>query len=222
LSAPPDAMEGAGLLALRCRGAMPSGAHSSRIGGGPRMNSVGIDLHRKRSHVAVIDADGTEVLSRRIVNDPDTFLELLGEIDGESKVALEATYGWEWLAELLEQAVLRAAPRASLAHQGDRLRAGEDRRGRRPRAGAAAARGPAARGLRRSARAARPARSAAPPGGAHPTALGAQEPSMRCWPSTASCTATAICPARAAAGSWPHSSSATAPAAAGELACPDP
>jgi transposase len=32
------------------------------------------------------------------------FLELLAEIDGESKIALEATYGWEWLADLLEQA----------------------------------------------------------------------------------------------------------------------
>ncbi len=66
------------------------------------MNSVGIDLHRKRSHVAVLTDDGTELLSRRIVNDPATFLELLAEIDGESRVALEATYGWEWLAELLE------------------------------------------------------------------------------------------------------------------------
>ena len=68
------------------------------------MNSVGIDLHCKRSHVAVIDADGTQVLSRRIVNDPATFLELLEGVDGESKIALEATYGWEWLADLLEEA----------------------------------------------------------------------------------------------------------------------
>jgi transposase len=68
------------------------------------MNSVGIDLHRKRSHVAVIDDQGTEVLSRRIVNDPATFLELLADLDGESQVALEATYGWEWLADLLEEA----------------------------------------------------------------------------------------------------------------------
>ena len=68
------------------------------------MNSVGIDLHRRRSHVAVIDEEGTEVLSRRITNDPATFLELLAEIDGESEVALEATYGWEWLADLLQDA----------------------------------------------------------------------------------------------------------------------
>jgi transposase len=68
------------------------------------MNCVGIDLHRKRSHVAAIDGEGSELFSRRIVNDGATFLELLGEIDGESKIALEATYGWEWLAELLEEA----------------------------------------------------------------------------------------------------------------------
>jgi transposase len=68
------------------------------------MNSVGIDLHRKRSHVAVIDESGSQLLSRRIVNDPTTFLELLARIEGESKIALEATYGWEWLADLLQEA----------------------------------------------------------------------------------------------------------------------
>lgn len=68
------------------------------------MNSVGIDLHRKRSQVAVLDEHGGEVLSHRIVNDPQTFLELLEGIEGESKIALEATYGWEWLADVLEDA----------------------------------------------------------------------------------------------------------------------
>src|SRR5215213_3603856 len=65
-------------------------------------NSVGIDLHRKRSHIAALDEHGVELFSRRIVNDRDTVVALLGELDGESKLALEATYGWEWLAELLE------------------------------------------------------------------------------------------------------------------------
>jgi transposase len=68
------------------------------------MNSVGIDLHKRRSHVAALSEDGRELLSRRIDNDPRTFLELLGEIDGESRIALEATYGWEWLADVLEEA----------------------------------------------------------------------------------------------------------------------
>ncbi len=68
------------------------------------MHSVGIDLHRKRSHVAVIDGEGRELCSRRVINDGQTILALLAQIDGECRVALEATYGWEWLAEVLEDA----------------------------------------------------------------------------------------------------------------------
>jgi transposase len=67
------------------------------------MHSVGIDLHRKRSHVAVIDEAGEQLLSRRILNDPQTFLALLEGV-GECRVALEATYGWEWLADVLQDA----------------------------------------------------------------------------------------------------------------------
>src|ERR1700691_4324433 len=66
------------------------------------MNSVGIDLHRHGSHIPVIDELAELSLSKRIVNDRETFLELLGDLDGESQIAVEATYGWEWLAELLE------------------------------------------------------------------------------------------------------------------------
>jgi transposase len=67
------------------------------------MHSVGIDLHRERSHIAVIDEEGGQLLSRRIVNDPQTFLALLEGV-GECRVALEATYGWEWLADVLQDA----------------------------------------------------------------------------------------------------------------------
>jgi transposase len=67
------------------------------------MHSVGIDLHRKRSHIAVIDEEGEQLLSRRILNDPQTFLALLEGV-GECRVALEATYGWEWLADVLQDA----------------------------------------------------------------------------------------------------------------------
>ena len=66
---------------------------------------VGIDLHRRRSHIAIVDERGELTESRRIANDRDAFLELLGDPgEGETHVALEATYGWEWLAELLEEA----------------------------------------------------------------------------------------------------------------------
>ena len=64
---------------------------------------VGIDLHRRRSQIAIIDDHGELTLSRRIVNDRETFRELLGDPEA-THVALEATYGWEWLAELLEEA----------------------------------------------------------------------------------------------------------------------
>jgi transposase len=67
------------------------------------MNSVGIDLHRKRSHIAALDESGAQLLSRRIVNDPQTFLALLEGV-GECRIALEATYGWEWLADVLQDA----------------------------------------------------------------------------------------------------------------------
>src|SRR3954465_13504170 len=67
------------------------------------MHSVGIDLQRKRSHIAVIDEEGEQLLSRRIVNDPQTFLTLLEGV-GECRVALEATYGWEWLADVVQVA----------------------------------------------------------------------------------------------------------------------
>ncbi len=64
---------------------------------------VGIDLHRRRSFVTAINEEGELSFARRIVNDREAFLELLGEPEG-THVALEATYGWEWLAELLEDA----------------------------------------------------------------------------------------------------------------------
>jgi len=57
------------------------------------VNSVGIELHRSRSHVAVIDEDGELSLSRRIANEPDVFLELLSGLSGEPRIAVEATYG---------------------------------------------------------------------------------------------------------------------------------
>jgi len=64
---------------------------------------VGIDLHRKRSEIAALDEQGTELLSRRVANDPDALKAILAELGTELQVALEATYGWEWLADLLEQ-----------------------------------------------------------------------------------------------------------------------
>jgi Transposase len=138
---------------------------------GNGMRWVGIDLHRSRSQIAVLDDRGRELLSRRIINDPEAFLELLGEIDGESRIALEATHGWEWLADRLEAAgyelplahPLRTKAIASARVKNDAVDA-------RPPAAHRAA----ARGLHRAAPAARAARPTAPPRRAHADALGAQ------------------------------------------------
>ena len=39
---------------------------------------VGIDLHRRRSHIAIVDEHGELTESRRIANDRGMLLELLG------------------------------------------------------------------------------------------------------------------------------------------------
>jgi transposase len=64
---------------------------------------VGIDLHRKRSQISALDESGNEVLVRRIFNEPEALKAVLSELDGELEIALEATYGWEWLADLLDE-----------------------------------------------------------------------------------------------------------------------
>jgi transposase len=75
--------------------------------GGPTMSNptrwVGIDLHRRRSQIAIIDEHGELTLQKRVPTGRETITELLGD-PGSTHVALEATYGWEWLAELLEEA----------------------------------------------------------------------------------------------------------------------
>jgi hypothetical protein len=152
---------------------------------------VGIDLHRRRSFVTAINEQGELSLQRRIVNDREAFLELLGDPDG-THVALEATYGWEWLADLLEDAGFEL----HLAHPGDRSGEGQDRRGRRQNARSAAARRAVARGLHRSQGAARCAGAVAPPGHVGDDALGDQEPGARSSPGTASPTSTQICSAK--------------------------
>jgi transposase len=63
---------------------------------------VGVDLHRKSSHVAVLAGDGELLTSRRIASRPEEFLRVLGELEpGPVEVAFEATYGWGWFADLL-------------------------------------------------------------------------------------------------------------------------
>jgi transposase len=63
---------------------------------------VGIDVHRKRSQVAVVTEDGTVQLNKNTVNGTAPILRLIGDLPSGTPVAFEAAFGWSWLAQLLE------------------------------------------------------------------------------------------------------------------------
>jgi transposase len=63
---------------------------------------VGIDVHRKRSQVAVVAGDGTVEFNKNVVNGPEPVLRLIGGLPAGTPVAFEAAYGWGWLAQLLD------------------------------------------------------------------------------------------------------------------------
>ena len=63
---------------------------------------VGIDVHRKRSQVAVVTEDGTVQLNKNVVNGSTPMLRLIGDLPSGTPVAFEAAFGWRWLADLLE------------------------------------------------------------------------------------------------------------------------
>src|SRR5882762_10207604 len=104
---------------------------------------VGIDVHRKRSQVAVVAEDGKVQLNRNVVNGVEPMLRLIGDLPPGTPVAFEAAFGWSWLAELLEDYGFEAHlvhPLRCKAIASARLK---NDKGRRRDARPAAARGPA-------------------------------------------------------------------------------
>ena len=65
---------------------------------------VGMDVHRKRSQVAIVDEAGDEQRNRNLPNDPAKLVPILGALAPGTPVAFEAAYGWGWLVDLLETA----------------------------------------------------------------------------------------------------------------------
>ena len=63
---------------------------------------VGIDVHRKRSQVAVIDARGEVLANRNVPNGAEPILKVIGGLPPGTPAAFEACYGTSWLVELLE------------------------------------------------------------------------------------------------------------------------
>jgi transposase len=64
---------------------------------------VGMDVHRKRSQVAIVDAAGVPQRNRNLANDPAKLVPVLGALPPGTPVAFEAAYGWGWLVDLLEE-----------------------------------------------------------------------------------------------------------------------
>ena len=73
---------------------------------------VGVDLHRRRSVVVIIDEDGAKVSSVRIDNSPLALVDAVTAAGPGAEVVLEATWGWYWAADVLAE----AGCRVHLAH----------------------------------------------------------------------------------------------------------
>jgi transposase len=63
---------------------------------------VGIDVHRKRSQLAVIDAKGEVLVNRNVPNGVEPILKVIGGLPPGTPAAFEAAFGTGWLVELLE------------------------------------------------------------------------------------------------------------------------
>ena len=164
---------------------------------------VGIDVHRKRSQVAVVTGDGTVELNKNVVNGSEPMLRLIGDLPPGTPVAFEAAFGWGWLAALLEDYGFEAHlvhPLRCKAIASARLK---NDKGRRRDASPAAARGPAPGGVDRPAGG---SASSAPCCGTGPGWSGwapsSATGSTRWWPISATTGPAATCPGPAAAG-WP-------------------
>src|SRR6266511_6111021 len=62
---------------------------------------VGIDVHRKRSQVAVVDQAGVVLANRNVPNGVAAILKVIGQTPIGTPVAFEAAFGWGWLVAML-------------------------------------------------------------------------------------------------------------------------
>src|SRR5262249_29694508 len=63
---------------------------------------VGIDFHRRRSVIVRLNAAGERLGVRRVANDPFEFADVMRDAGESPAVVIEATYGWYWAVDLLQ------------------------------------------------------------------------------------------------------------------------
>jgi len=125
---------------------------------------VGIDVHRKRSQVAVTGQEGQVLANRNVPNGAEPILKVIGGLPPGTPAAFEACYGTSWLVGLLEDYGFTphlVHPSRCKAIASARLK---NDKGRRRDPGTAIAGGPAARSLDRPTGHPSVAGAAAPPG----------------------------------------------------------
>ncbi len=64
---------------------------------------IGLDVHRRFSQAAVLDDRGAVVEKTRLPNDPEQFMGFFEQFPDKTPVSLEATLGWEWIGDLLQE-----------------------------------------------------------------------------------------------------------------------
>jgi transposase len=65
---------------------------------------VGLDLHRHRSVFVRMTEAGERLGMARVANDPYAFAEQITQMGERPEVVCEATYGWYWAVDLLQDA----------------------------------------------------------------------------------------------------------------------
>jgi hypothetical protein len=135
---------------------------------------VGIDVHRKRSPLAVVDATGGMLANRNVPNGVEPILTVIGGLPPGTPAAFEAAFGTGWLAGAARRAT---APGPHLVHP-SRCKAIASARLKNDKAGAEIL----AQLLRADLL---PEAQLAPPGPAGPAADPAAQPDPApCWPAT--------------------------------------
>jgi transposase len=63
---------------------------------------TGFDLHSSNSYVGIIDENGKRAFNRKLPNDPGVILDTLRPFRNDiTDIAVESTYNWYWLVDLL-------------------------------------------------------------------------------------------------------------------------
>jgi transposase len=65
---------------------------------------VGMDLHRRRSVLVRMTEDGRKLETARIENSPAALRAVIARAGKNPRVVIEATYGWYWAVDVLQEA----------------------------------------------------------------------------------------------------------------------